>query len=88
MKQTQSRRRLALFVSTSVVAMALGTSAFAGMDEARRWSDSEFQPSTLSKDKQLKETHIRISAPPPPSAKPLTPDVHDVVHKNIGRVNT
>jgi aspartyl-tRNA synthetase len=36
-------------------------------------------------EKQLKETHIRVVAPAPTS-KPTTPDVHDVVHKNIGRV--
>ncbi|HZN67944.1 MAG TPA: aspartate--tRNA ligase, partial [Tepidisphaeraceae bacterium] len=35
-------------------------------------------------EKQLKETHIRVVAPAPTS-KPTTPDVHDVVHKNIGR---
>jgi aspartyl-tRNA synthetase len=37
-------------------------------------------------DRQLKETHIKVSVPPPPGAKPLTPDVHGVVHKNIGPV--
>src|SRR5688572_168898 len=37
-------------------------------------------------ERQLKETHIRVSAPAT-TAKPVTPDVHDVVHKNIGRVN-
>jgi aspartyl-tRNA synthetase len=37
-------------------------------------------------EKQLKETHIKLSAPPSPGGKPLTPDVHGVVHKNIGPV--
>jgi aspartyl-tRNA synthetase len=37
-------------------------------------------------DKQLKETHIKLSVPPAPGAKPMTPDVHGVVHKNIGPV--
>jgi aspartyl-tRNA synthetase len=36
-------------------------------------------------EKQLKEANIRVAAPPPTS-KPATPDVHGVVHKNIGRV--
>jgi len=36
-------------------------------------------------EKQLKEAHVRVVAPAPTS-KPMTPDVHDVVHKNIGRV--
>jgi aspartyl-tRNA synthetase len=36
-------------------------------------------------EKQLKEANIRV-ATPPPTNKPPTPDVHGVVHKNIGRV--
>ena len=32
-------------------------------------------------ERQLKETHIRIAAPP---TKPAVPDVHDVVHKHAG----
>ena len=36
-------------------------------------------------EKQLKEANIRVATPPPVS-KPPTPDVHGVVHKNIGRV--
>jgi len=79
MKQTQSHRRLRLFVSTSVIAMALGTSAaFAGMDEARRWIDSEFQPSTLSKDDQLKEMEWFINA-----AKPFAGMEINVVSETI-----
>ena len=78
MKQTQSRRRLALFVSTSVLAMALGTSAFAGMEEARRWIDSEFQPSTLSKDEQLKEMEWFVNA-----AKPFVGQEINVVSETI-----
>jgi aspartyl-tRNA synthetase len=35
-------------------------------------------------DRQLKETHIKVSVPPAPGSKPMTPDVHGVVHKNIG----
>jgi aspartyl-tRNA synthetase len=37
-------------------------------------------------DRQLKEVHVRV-VDPAPTAKPTTPDVHGVVHKNIGRVN-
>src|SRR3954453_22135201 len=36
-------------------------------------------------EKQLKEANIP-GATPPPVSKPPTPDVHGVVHKNIGRV--
>jgi len=36
-------------------------------------------------EKQLKEANVRVAVPPPTS-KPATPDVHGVVHKNIGRM--
>ncbi|KFG69181.1 ABC transporter substrate-binding protein [Microvirga sp. BSC39] len=79
MKLTQTHRRLKLFVSTSVVAMALGTgAAFAGMEEARRWIDSEFQPSTLSKDEQLKEMEWFVNA-----AKPFAGMEINVVSETI-----
>jgi len=41
--------------------------AFAGMDEARKYVETEFQPSTLSKEDQLKEMEWFVSA-----AKPIT----------------
>jgi aspartyl-tRNA synthetase len=37
-------------------------------------------------EKQLREANIRVIAPPHTS-KPTQPDVHGVVHKNIGRMN-
>jgi aspartyl-tRNA synthetase len=37
-------------------------------------------------EKQLKETHVRI-VEPAKTSRPVVPDVHDVVHKDIGRVN-
>jgi aspartyl-tRNA synthetase len=37
-------------------------------------------------DRQLKETHIRV-VEPPATQKPAVPDVHGVVHKDIGRMN-
>ncbi|SCZ02971.1 carbohydrate ABC transporter substrate-binding protein, CUT1 family (TC 3.A.1.1.-) [Microvirga guangxiensis] len=79
MQLTQSHRRLKLFVSTSVIAMMLGSSAaFAGMEEARRWVDSEFQPSTLSKDEQLKEMEWFVNA-----AKPFVGMEINVVSETI-----
>ena len=39
--------------------------AFAGIDEAKKWIDSEFQPSTLSKAEQLKEMEWFIKAAAP-----------------------
>ena len=74
-----SRSRLRLLVSASGVAMALGTgAAFAGMEEARRWVDLEFQPSTLSKDEQLKEMEWFVNA-----AKPFAGMEINVVSETI-----
>ena len=36
-------------------AMVAGHGAWAGEAEAKKWIDTEFQPSTLSKDKQMAE---------------------------------
>ncbi|WP_262032283.1 ABC transporter substrate-binding protein [Microvirga sp. Mcv34] len=59
--------------------MALGSSvALAGMEEARRWIDSEFQPSTLSKDEQLKEMEWFVNA-----AKPFVGQEINVVSETI-----
>ncbi|MFC5486632.1 ABC transporter substrate-binding protein [Microvirga aerilata] len=59
--------------------MALGTgAAFAGMEEARRWIDSEFQPSTLSKEEQLKEMEWFVNA-----AKPFAGQEINVVSETI-----
>jgi len=45
------------------IAAALGAqSAYAGEAEAKKWVDSEFQPSTLSKDQQLAEMKWFIDA--------------------------
>src|SRR5947207_8194629 len=59
-----SRTRLLISASTVALLLATGT-AFAGMDEARRWVDSEFQPSTLSKEDQLKEMESFVNAAKP-----------------------
>ena len=40
-------RKIALF--TAVTAFSV-SSVYAGVDEAKKWIDEEFQPSTLSKD--------------------------------------
>lgn len=56
-------------IKTTVAAIALMTGlsapAFAGVEEAKKWVDSEFQPSTLSKDAQLKEMEWFIQAAAP-----------------------
>ncbi|MCW9034238.1 MAG: ABC transporter substrate-binding protein [Alphaproteobacteria bacterium] len=45
--------------------VSLSTMAFAGSDEAKKWVDSEFQPSSLSKADQMKEMEWFIKAAAP-----------------------
>ncbi|WP_230530473.1 ABC transporter substrate-binding protein [Microvirga roseola] len=79
MKVTQSHRRLKLFMSASALAMVIGSgTAFAGMEEARRWVETEFQPSTLSKEEQLKEMEWFVNA-----AKPFAGMEINVVSETI-----
>jgi glycerol transport system substrate-binding protein len=50
----------------SLVAMAsLASPVFAGMDEAKKWVETDFQPSTLSKEEQMKEMEWFIKAAEP-----------------------
>lgn len=58
--------RTRLLASAAAVAMLWGAgSAVAGMAEAERWVDSEFQPSALSRADQLKEMEWFIQAAEP-----------------------
>ena len=53
-------------VSLAAMMLAMGSvPAFADMDAAKKWIDSEFQPSTLSKDEQIKEMEWFIKAAEP-----------------------
>lgn len=55
-------------VVVAMLSAALGLtygSAFAGMKEAKKWIDEEFQPSALSKDEQMKEMEWFINAAKP-----------------------
>jgi glycerol transport system substrate-binding protein len=45
--------------------MAGAHSAFAGADEAKKWIEAEFQPSTLTKDEQMQEMQWFIDAAEP-----------------------
>jgi len=55
-----------LMVAVAAVAFVSGVSpGKAGMDEARRWVDREFQPSALSKEDQLKEMEWFVKAAQP-----------------------
>ncbi len=58
--------RLKFLASAATVAlMAVVSPAFADVEAAKKWIDSEFQPSTLSKDDQLKEMEWFIKAAEP-----------------------
>ena len=53
-------------IPAAALLLAIGTTqAFAGMDEAKRWVENEFQPSTLSKDEQMAEMDWFIKAAEP-----------------------
>src|SRR6266496_4694498 len=59
---------MSLFKTVSAIALllALGTApALADKAAAKKWIDSEFQPSTLSKEDQLKEMNWFIEAAKP-----------------------
>jgi len=58
--------RVGLLVSlTTTLLMLRSTSAIADMAAAKKWVDSEFQPSTLSKAEQMKEMEWFINAAKP-----------------------
>ena len=59
--------KLKLLTSAVTAAMLFtyGQMAFADMDSAKKWVESEFQPSALSKDDQLKEMEWFIKAAEP-----------------------
>ncbi len=62
-------KRHGLLKTASALALCLAASqAFAGMEEAKRWVDTEFQPSTLSKEDQLKEMQWFVDAAKPSPA--------------------
>jgi len=55
-----------LLMSVAAIALIWGTGwAFADEAAAKKWIDTEFQPSTLSKDDQLKEMDWFIKAAEP-----------------------
>ncbi len=56
-------RLLAAVAAVSMLSFA--GPAFAGMEEAERWIDDEFQPSTLSRDEQMAEMEWFIQAAEP-----------------------
>ena len=58
--------RTNLLAAVPTVALALAAApAFAGMVEANKWIDEEFQPSALSKEEQIKEMEWFVEAAKP-----------------------
>jgi glycerol transport system substrate-binding protein len=51
--------------SAALALLALTSPSFADVEAAKRWIDTEFQPSTLSKEEQLKEMEWFIKAAEP-----------------------
>ncbi|SEL51128.1 carbohydrate ABC transporter substrate-binding protein, CUT1 family [Bosea lupini] len=63
---TTLKTHLSCLAGASLFALTLAAGpALAGPEEARKWIDSEFQPSTLSKDEQMKEMEWFINAAKP-----------------------
>ncbi len=63
---TTLKKNLQRMTGASLLALALAAGpASAGPEEARKWVDSEFQPSTLDKAAQLKEMEWFINAAKP-----------------------
>ncbi|MBA5777161.1 carbohydrate ABC transporter substrate-binding protein [Stappia sp. F7233] len=58
------RQKLMAAVAATTL-IALSAPAFAGMEEARRWVETEFQPSALSQEEQLKEMEWFVNAAEP-----------------------
>jgi glycerol transport system substrate-binding protein len=55
-----------LLATAAVAALIAGSMpAFAGMDEAKKWVDTEFQPSSLTKEEQMKEMEWFVKAAEP-----------------------
>ncbi len=58
-------KRLTVALAAVLTATVYSTVSFAGMDEAKKWVDSEFQPSALSAEDQLKEMDWFVKAAEP-----------------------
>ena len=59
-------------VAFAAAALAIGQGVWAGEPEAKKWIDSEFQPSTLNKDQQAAEMKWFIDAAAKLKAKGVT----------------
>ncbi|MEZ5925831.1 MAG: ABC transporter substrate-binding protein [Hyphomicrobiaceae bacterium] len=59
------RRRHTVALAALLTATVFSTTTYAGMDEAKKWIESEFQPSALSQEDQLKEMDWFVKAAEP-----------------------
>jgi glycerol transport system substrate-binding protein len=65
-KEKHPMRRLNILSAATAVGLILAVApAFAGIEEAKKYIETEFQPSTLSKEEQLKEMEWFINAAKP-----------------------
>jgi len=76
--QVHKKKAGALGAATAIGLLFLASPAFAGMEEAKKWIESEFQPSTLSKEEQMKEMEWLVNA-----AKPFAGMEINVVSETI-----
>src|SRR6202171_5715075 len=60
-----TRHRVTLRIGAACLALAFGSESRADMAAAKRWVDKEFQPSTLTKEQQMKEMEFFINAAKP-----------------------
>lgn len=67
-----------IYLSSLVLGLSLSNFAYADLAQAEKWVDSEFQPSTLSRDEQMTELKWFIDA-----AKPFKGEVIKVVSERI-----
>lgn len=58
-------KKIMISALTLVAALAVSAPAWAGIEDAKKWVETEFQPSTLSKAEQLKEMEWFIKAATP-----------------------
>ncbi len=58
-------KKVMISALTLVAALAVSAPAWAGIEEAKKWVETEFQPSTLSKSEQMKEMEWFIKAAEP-----------------------
>jgi glycerol transport system substrate-binding protein len=75
---TMTKRSRMLMGSTALALITMTTMTMADMNAAKRWVDTEFQPSTLSKEAQMKEMEWFINA-----AKPFAGMEINVVSETI-----